>query len=36
MTDAESGTTLLTGDPRTVAPEAIDKISVTGTAPVPF
>jgi predicted amidohydrolase YtcJ len=36
MSDPASGLTLLTADPRHAAPEDIDQITVTGTAPVPF
>jgi predicted amidohydrolase YtcJ len=36
MTDEASGLTMLTADPRRVAPDGIDQIQVTGTAPMPF
>jgi predicted amidohydrolase YtcJ len=36
MTDEGSGLTLLSADPRRVAPGEIDQIRVTGTAPMPF
>ena len=36
MTDAASGLTMLTADPRQAAPADIDAIRVTGTAPLPF
>ncbi|HUZ24034.1 MAG TPA: amidohydrolase family protein [Streptosporangiaceae bacterium] len=36
MSDASAGLTWLTADPRAVAPERIDQIIVTGTAPRPF
>ena len=34
--DAAAGVTLLTADPRVAAPEQIDQILVTGTAPAAF
>jgi hypothetical protein len=36
MADEASGLTMLTADPRQVAPGEIDGIRVTGTAPLPF
>ena len=36
MTDPDSGLTMLTADPVQAAPEDIDQITVTGTAPAPF
>jgi predicted amidohydrolase YtcJ len=36
MTDEASGLTMLTADPRRVAPGDIDGIRVTGTVPLPF
>ena len=36
MSDADSGRTLLTADPRAVPAEHIDQIEVSGTEPVPF
>jgi hypothetical protein len=36
MTDEASGLTMLSADPRSVAPDDIDQIRVTGTAPMPF
>jgi predicted amidohydrolase YtcJ len=36
MTDAAAGLTLLTADPRAVAPEEIDQIKVMGTEPATF
>jgi predicted amidohydrolase YtcJ len=36
MTDAAAGRTLLTADPRTLAPERLDQVRVTGTEPLPF
>jgi predicted amidohydrolase YtcJ len=36
MTDAAAGRTLLTADPRALAPEQLDQVCVTGTEPLPF
>jgi predicted amidohydrolase YtcJ len=36
MSDRAAGQTVLTADPRTVAPEDIDQIEVVGTRPAPF
>jgi predicted amidohydrolase YtcJ len=36
MTDESSGRTMLSADPRSVAPDDIDQIRVIGTAPTPF
>ena len=36
MTDEASGLTMLSADPRRVAPDDIDQIRVVGTAPTPF
>jgi predicted amidohydrolase YtcJ len=36
MSDPAAGQTLLTADPRTVAPDDIDLIEVLGTSPAPF
>jgi predicted amidohydrolase YtcJ len=36
MSDPAAGQTLLTADPRTVAPDHIDQIEVLGTRPAPF
>ncbi len=36
ISDPAAGRTLLTADPRTVAPDDIDQIEVVGTSPTPF
>ena len=36
MTDPAAGQTMLSADPRTVAPDDIDQIELLGTAPAPF
>jgi hypothetical protein len=36
MSDPAAGQTLLTADPRTVAPDDIDGIEILATSPAPF
>jgi predicted amidohydrolase YtcJ len=36
LTDAAAGETLLSADPRTLPPDALDQVAVLGTRPVPF